>query len=160
MTDPKFAHTDWIFDMTWLDDQFLISGSRDSSLALWRFNDTHHSFSKITESSLPNYEHINPLQTRICKNAEKIRALVFNQKSQVSLSFLLRRVVSPDILDRMWPFFPSTHIFIFSTPKRSDRRRPVSCPSVWRTCAFPSKPTTIYTPWALNLTSLYSMPNR
>ncbi|CAG2119929.1 unnamed protein product, partial [Medioppia subpectinata] len=33
------AHDDWIFDMKWLDDQFLVSGSRDSTLALWRFED-------------------------------------------------------------------------------------------------------------------------
>ena len=25
--------------MTWLDDQFLVSGSRDGSLALWRITD-------------------------------------------------------------------------------------------------------------------------
>ncbi|XP_058057838.1 DDB1- and CUL4-associated factor 12 homolog isoform X1 [Anopheles bellator] len=33
------AHTDWVFDMCWLDDQFLVSGSRDTKLALWRVNE-------------------------------------------------------------------------------------------------------------------------
>jgi len=33
------AHSDWIFDLTWLDDQFVVSGSRDGSLALWRVTD-------------------------------------------------------------------------------------------------------------------------
>ena len=33
------AHGDWIFDMCWLDDQFLVSGSRDGTLALWRITD-------------------------------------------------------------------------------------------------------------------------
>ena len=33
------AHKDWIFDLTWLDDQFVVSGSRDGSLALWRVTD-------------------------------------------------------------------------------------------------------------------------
>ena len=33
------AHSDWIFDQTWLDDQFLVSGSRDGTIALWRVTD-------------------------------------------------------------------------------------------------------------------------
>ena len=33
------AHNDWIFDLTWLDDQFLVSGSRDGHVALWRVTD-------------------------------------------------------------------------------------------------------------------------
>ncbi|KAG8224098.1 hypothetical protein J437_LFUL001792 [Ladona fulva] len=33
------AHRDWVFDMCWLDDQFLVSGSRDTHMALWRIED-------------------------------------------------------------------------------------------------------------------------
>ncbi|TGZ63678.1 hypothetical protein CRM22_006772 [Opisthorchis felineus] len=32
----KDCHTDWVFDLRWLDDTYLASCSRDSSLALWR----------------------------------------------------------------------------------------------------------------------------
>ncbi|CAH8596668.1 unnamed protein product [Dicrocoelium dendriticum] len=41
----KNFHTDWVFDMRWLDDSYLASCSRDSSLAIWRippFEDSHH----------------------------------------------------------------------------------------------------------------------
>ncbi|XP_046399884.1 DDB1- and CUL4-associated factor 12 homolog [Ischnura elegans] len=33
------AHRDWVFDMCWLDDQFLVSGSRDTHMALWKIED-------------------------------------------------------------------------------------------------------------------------
>ena len=32
------GHRDWIFDMCWLDDEFLVSGSRDTKMALWRID--------------------------------------------------------------------------------------------------------------------------
>lgn len=30
------GHRDWLFDLCWMDDEFLISGSKDSKMALWR----------------------------------------------------------------------------------------------------------------------------
>lgn len=33
------AHQDWVFALSWLDDEFLVSGSRDTSLSLWRVPD-------------------------------------------------------------------------------------------------------------------------
>ena len=33
------GHRDWIFDLTWIDDQFLVSGSRDGTVSLWRVTD-------------------------------------------------------------------------------------------------------------------------
>lgn len=32
----ELAHQDWVFALAWLDDEFLVSGSRDTSLALWK----------------------------------------------------------------------------------------------------------------------------
>ncbi|XP_075209826.1 DDB1 and CUL4 associated factor 12-like protein isoform X2 [Lycorma delicatula] len=71
------AHRDWVFDMCWLDDQFLVSGSRDSRMALWRIGDD------LTEPKpnilVPSYQHITPLVTKECKAAQKVRALAFNK---------------------------------------------------------------------------------
>ena len=32
------GHKDWVYDMCWLDDQFLVSGSKDSKMALWQID--------------------------------------------------------------------------------------------------------------------------
>ena len=50
------AHNDWIFDQTWLDDQFLVSGSRDGSLALWRV--TEEMVEQVTSADIPTYQYI------------------------------------------------------------------------------------------------------
>lgn len=34
------GHGDWIFDVAWLNESTLVSGSRDSSMALWKINST------------------------------------------------------------------------------------------------------------------------
>ncbi|KAE8738487.1 hypothetical protein FOCC_FOCC016046 [Frankliniella occidentalis] len=57
------AHTDSVFDMCWLDDQFLVSGSRDTRMALWR----------IQEDELIGTQEE-------CQAAQKVRALAFNKK--------------------------------------------------------------------------------
>lgn len=43
----ELAHQDWVFALAWLDDEFLVSGSRDTSLALWKIpqEDNHSSLS-------------------------------------------------------------------------------------------------------------------
>ncbi|XP_022126380.1 DDB1- and CUL4-associated factor 12 [Pieris rapae] len=68
------AHKDWILDMCWLDDEFLVTGSRDSKLALWRAPD-----SPITQAT-PHHDYIAPLVTRECKAGQKVRALTFNRR--------------------------------------------------------------------------------
>lgn len=69
------AHSDWIFDMCWLDDQFLVSGSRDTRLALWKIDDD---IDMSNSSNLPNYGHIKPVKIKKCNGAEKVRAVIFN----------------------------------------------------------------------------------
>ncbi|CAL4063156.1 unnamed protein product, partial [Meganyctiphanes norvegica] len=70
------AHSDKIFDMCWLDDQLLVSGSRDTRLALWRIDDDVEI--NETESNLPRYTHIKPVKVKKCQGAEKMRAVIFN----------------------------------------------------------------------------------
>ncbi|XP_076037382.1 DDB1 and CUL4 associated factor 12-like protein isoform X2 [Oratosquilla oratoria] len=72
------AHSDWIFDMSWLDDQFLVSGSRDCKLALWRIED--EDISNGDSEGLPNYSYMHPVMVRRCKAAEKVRTVLFNPK--------------------------------------------------------------------------------
>lgn len=67
------AHKDWLFDFCWLDDQFVVSGSRDSKLGLWKVTDDEK-----WEPEKPNYSHISPLALKLCKQGHKIRALAFN----------------------------------------------------------------------------------
>lgn len=70
------AHSDWIFDMCWLDDQFLVSGSRDTRLALWRIDEDLEEPQENT--TLPSYGHIKPVRVKKCNGAEKVRAVIFN----------------------------------------------------------------------------------
>lgn len=69
------AHTDWVFDMCWLDDQFLVSGSRDTRMALWRIQEDE----LLGSQDIPTYAHIQPLEVRECRSAQKVRALAFNK---------------------------------------------------------------------------------
>lgn len=79
------AHRDWVFDMCWLDDQFLVSGSRDTKLALWRINEDMIDFPEKAakeeeETSHPTYAHINPVCVKEVRSAQKIRAVCFNKE--------------------------------------------------------------------------------
>lgn len=70
------AHRDWVLDVCWLDDEFLVSGSRDTKLALWHFEEP---VAPESEDSMPSYEIASPVEARECKYAQKIRALAFNE---------------------------------------------------------------------------------
>lgn len=59
-----------MFDLEWLDDCFLVSGSRDTTMALWKLEDASH-------STVTNFK---ALAVKRCKTAEKVRALAFNKK--------------------------------------------------------------------------------
>lgn len=76
------AHTDYIFDMKWLDDEFLVTGSRDSTISLWRVQEDklpqRSSTSKCPDKYPPT---IRALAVRKVANADKIRALLYNNQS-------------------------------------------------------------------------------
>ena len=69
------AHKDWVFDMCWLDDQFLVSGSRDTRMALWRITDDLVG----RKLEVPTYRHISAVSVKECRNSQKVRALAFNK---------------------------------------------------------------------------------
>ncbi|GLH12811.1 WD repeat-containing protein 40A [Gryllus bimaculatus] len=72
------AHRDWVFDMCWLDDQFLVSGSRDTRMALWRIQEDD----LINREDVPSYKHIQALSVKDCRSAQKVRAVAFNKSFQ------------------------------------------------------------------------------
>ena len=51
------GHRDLIMGMCWLDDQFLVSGSKDSRLALWRINEEFMDFPDGGQVSLQAFEN-------------------------------------------------------------------------------------------------------
>lgn len=65
--------------MCWLDDQFLVSGSKDAKMALWRINeDVIDIDDKTNEESCPTYARVSALAVKECRAAQKIRSLCFN----------------------------------------------------------------------------------
>ncbi len=65
------AHRDWIFDMTWLDDQFVVSGSRDGTLGLWRISDDI--VEQVIKSEIPTFIYTAPDLVKKSKNTERVR---------------------------------------------------------------------------------------
>lgn len=70
------AHKDWVFDMCWLDDEFLVSGSRDTKMALWRVTPDMLD----SKEEIPRHRHIQAVSIKDCRSAQKVRALTFNKK--------------------------------------------------------------------------------
>lgn len=73
------SHTDYIFDVKWLDDEFLVTGSRDSTIGLWRVDQSLQDGCEAGSSSKPL--SITALATKKCREADKIRALLFNKQT-------------------------------------------------------------------------------
>eukprot|EP00094_Tigriopus_californicus_P013363 TCALIF_12924-PA protein Name:"Similar to DCAF12 DDB1- and CUL4-associated factor 12 (Homo sapiens)" AED:0.14 eAED:0.14 QI:5/1/1/1/1/1/4/329/320 len=74
------AHKDWIFDMTWIDDQFVVSGSRDGTISFWRVTD--NLIEEVTSAAIPTYKFIRPVRTKACKEADRVRSLCYNHRTQ------------------------------------------------------------------------------
>ncbi|XP_022919701.1 DDB1- and CUL4-associated factor 12 homolog [Onthophagus taurus] len=72
------AHNDWVFDMCWLDDEFLVSGSRDTKMALWRVTNDMID----CKEEIPTYKHVSALSVKECRTSQKVRALSFNKTYQ------------------------------------------------------------------------------
>ncbi|XP_016995117.2 DDB1- and CUL4-associated factor 12 homolog [Drosophila takahashii] len=73
--DPVYlgegGHRKTIRGMAWLDDQFLVSGSFDSGIVLWRIKE------EFPDSALAT---INPLNVMTVSNDQGIRSVCFNKK--------------------------------------------------------------------------------
>ncbi len=66
--------------MTWIDDQFVVSGSRDGSVALWRVTD--EMLEEVTRADIPSYLFCRPLMKKQCKAADRVRSLCYNHQRQ------------------------------------------------------------------------------
>jgi WD repeat-containing protein 40A len=79
--DPVFvgagAHEDLIFDITWIDDQLFVSGSRDSTLALWKVSSRDLKFDSDVG---PRCVLRAPVKKEKCKMGDKVRTMGFNPK--------------------------------------------------------------------------------
>lgn len=71
------SHKDWIFDVCWLDDQFLVSGSKDSKMGLWKIIDEYCGDNK---SETLSCKQIEAVSLKTCKSAQRVRAVAFNKE--------------------------------------------------------------------------------
>lgn len=58
--------------MCWLDDQFIVSGSKDAKMALWRINEDQCDTDEENTETCPSYAHVSPLVVKECRSAQKV----------------------------------------------------------------------------------------
>lgn len=81
------GHRDWIFALAWINDQVVVSGSRDGSVAIWRIDDKvlQHGYNLL---GMPVYAHIRPqdMESIPCgptySCTRKVRALAYTGVNQ------------------------------------------------------------------------------
>ncbi|XP_037082780.1 DDB1- and CUL4-associated factor 12-like [Pollicipes pollicipes] len=85
------GHRDWIYDTAWLDDQYVATGGRDTSVTLWHVPD--ESDATDDPEAPPSYQHVGPVATKSCKTADKVRSLAFNHRDQSLVALSLNAYV-------------------------------------------------------------------
>ncbi|XP_075248583.1 DDB1- and CUL4-associated factor 12-B-like [Convolutriloba macropyga] len=77
------GHGDWVFCGSWLDDEFIVTGSRDNYLCLWHISSdddfTHQDCSSSKSSSsfpIPGYAHQSPLSSFMTPSDEDSAATI------------------------------------------------------------------------------------
>ncbi|VVC26945.1 WD40/YVTN repeat-like-containing domain,WD40 repeat, conserved site,WD40-repeat-containing domain,WD40 [Cinara cedri] len=83
------AHTDWMFDIEWLDNEFFVSVSRDTKLALWQIqNQYEEQYDTVGDFTQPVTQFLSPTVIKRCKTAEKVSTILFNKnlKELIALS--------------------------------------------------------------------------
>ncbi|GFR87123.1 DDB1- and CUL4-associated factor 12-like [Elysia marginata] len=77
------AHKDWIFDMDWIDDGHIVTGSRDSSVALWRVDSEDLSVSENGDGDGPGHSIIKACVSKPCSGALRVRALSLSRNKRM-----------------------------------------------------------------------------
>jgi WD40 repeat protein len=105
MTIGERAHSDWLFDLQWIDDQLAVSGSRDGSLAVWKFEErpddaqpcSHvpwvhmlrnnnvspgQTGAGVGAGAMWSYPTTRPIKTvRLGEHFDRVRTLVFSERN-------------------------------------------------------------------------------
>lgn len=88
----KGGHEDSIFDIVWLDDHFLASGSKDSSIVIWKIDDNECEID--SETNLYKIKIVNPIEKFTYKEIDQIRCLNFNRRNNVSFDFSRHLIIN------------------------------------------------------------------
>lgn len=92
------AHSEWVLDLCWLDNEFLVSGSTDGKLGLWKIEEKMES----EENESLNYSHIKAVKVKKCYGADKVRALIFNPNLNEIVALSMNAYVHVWDSERFW----------------------------------------------------------
>jgi WD repeat-containing protein 40A len=131
ITVGEGCHEDWIFDLKWLDDEFVITGSRDGSLALWRVDDDTISqgipYKKDDQEDVSNNSdapcdtfmedvtYVTALTRVECKDGKKVRSILYNHKEKDIVALTLNSRIN--IFDAQLMVEKSSIIIPGTTPR-------------------------------------------